>query len=72
MSDNVHVLRLITGEELIAVVESFDGTVYKINNVAVLIPTQDNSLGLAPFMAYCEDGPLELRGSDVMFTRTPV
>ena len=23
-------------------------------------------------MAYCEDGPLELRGSDVMFTRTPV
>lgn len=72
MSD-VNVIRLSTGEELIATVEKVDGDVLTIKDVAILIPTQENSLGLAPFMAYTEapDG-LHLKDKDIMFVVKPV
>lgn len=72
MSNSIRVLRLNSGEELIANVLEFTGTLYEIDDVAVLIPTESNNLGLAPFMAYCNPEPLILKESDVMYTRTPV
>ena len=76
---NVNVLRLSTGEELIATVDNVEttstrGNVYELSDIAILIPTESNSLGLAPFMNYTE---ATIRGisvaeKDVMFVTEPV
>ena len=78
MSD-VNVLRLSTGEEIIATVEDVEttstrGNVYELSDVAVLIPTESNSLGLAPFMAYTEVASrgMVIAEKDIMFVTTPV
>ena len=54
---NIKIVRLTTGEELICDVKvrserSTDQVILK--DVAILIPTQQNQLGLAPFMAYSD------------------
>lgn len=64
---SVKIVRLTSGEELIG---TLNGN--KLSDVAILIPTQQNSLGLAPFMAYAEFKYLELNEKDVMFTVDPV
>lgn len=53
MSD-IKIVRLSTGEELICEVHSVEGRLdlKTLKDIAILIPTQQNSLGLAPFMAY--------------------
>ena len=51
---NIKIVRLTTGEELICDVK-VNGTMDVIlKDVAILIPTQQNQLGLAPFMAYSD------------------
>jgi len=69
---NIKIIRLSTGEELIADVE-WEGNVAVLKDVAILIPTQQNSLGLAPFMAYsnAKDG-MHVEGNFIMFTVDPV
>lgn len=74
MSDNIKIVRLSTGEELIATIgDSFNTGVVNLIDVAILIPTQQNSLGLAPFMAYsnAKEG-LEVPRAFVMFMADPV
>ena len=74
MSDNIKIVRLSTGEELIATIgDSMNTGAINLIDVAILIPTQQNSLGLAPFMAYsnAKDG-LEVPRSFVMFMVEPV
>jgi len=71
MSD-IQIVRLTSGEELIAdVTIQTDG--YLLSDVAILIPTQQNQLGLAPFMAYGEpkDG-IFLKNEHIMFLIEPV
>ena len=71
MSD-IKVVRLSTGEELLTTLETKEGY-YELTDVAILIPTQQNSLGLAPFMAYCDtEKGLQLQPKDVMFILDPV
>lgn len=51
---NIKIVRLTTSEELICDV-TINGTMDIIlKDVAILIPTQQNQLGLAPFMAYSD------------------
>lgn len=69
---SVKIVRLITGEELICTIDSDDGITYSISDVAILIPTQQNSLGLAPFLAYANYTKLDLKHSQVMFVLDPV
>lgn len=74
MSDNIKIVRLTTGEELIATVtETMDESKVTLSDVAILIPTQSNSLGLAPFMAYSNaaDG-LNVSMQYIMFIVDPV
>ena len=78
MSSEIKIMRLTTGEELIAdttfTSTSSQGRVYRLNDIAILIPTEANSLGLAPFMAYTtasKDG-ITLAEKDVMFVTDPV
>lgn len=74
MSDNIKIVRLSTGEELLTTVaDTFTPGKVKLVDVAILIPTQSNSLGLAPFMAYSDakDG-FEVDEKFIMFTVEPV
>ena len=70
--DNIKIVRLTTGEELICSTK-VSSTGYTLKDVAILIPTQNNQLGLAPFMAYSDakDG-MEIPRSYVMFMVDPV
>jgi ABC-type multidrug transport system permease subunit len=72
MSESIAVLRLNSGEELICNVTEISAKHYTVDDVAVLIPTESNNLGLAPFMAYCKAEPLVLKERDVMYIREPV
>ena len=69
---NIQIVRLTSGEELIAdVAIQTDG--YLLSDIAVLIPTQQNQLGLAPFMAYGvpKDG-IFFKNEHTMFLIEPV
>jgi len=72
------IMRLTTGEELICTTEtkktSSRGTVYKIRDIAILIPTESNSLGLAPFVPYstASTNGVEIAEKDVMFVTEPI
>ena len=71
MSD-IQIVRLTSGEELIAdVITQTDG--YLLSDIAILIPTQQNQLGLAPFMAYGvpKDG-IFFKNEHIMFLIEPV
>ena len=74
MSD-IKIVRISTGEELLCTVDSsiIDKDHLNLSDVAILIPTEANSLGLAPFMAYSDakDG-MEIPRSYVMFMVDPV
>lgn len=69
---DIKIVRLSTGEELLCEVSGGPES-YTLKDVAILIPTQQNSLGLAPFMAY-SDAPhgMTVPGSFVMFMVDPV
>lgn len=76
---NIKIVRLATGEELICEVTHLkhtpqtDGAAYILKDVAILIPTQQNSLGLAPFMAYSDASKgMEIDPKFVMFVVDPV
>jgi len=68
----IKIVRLATGEELIC--ELSGGPDYfTLKDVAILIPTQENSLGLAPFMAYSEAPKgMTIASNFVMFVVDPV
>lgn len=68
---SVKIVRLTSGEELIATVNDGSGTA-KLSDVAILIPTEANQLGLAPFMAYGDYKEIELQHKDIMFMVDPV
>ena len=71
MSD-IKIVRLATGEELICTVSGGPDH-YTLKDVAILIPTQQNSLGLAPFMAYSEaSNGITVASNFVMFIVDPV
>ena len=72
MSD-IKIVRISTGEELLCTVDSSNKDHLTLSDVAILIPTEANSLGLAPFMAYSDakDG-MEIQRSYVMFMVDPV
>lgn len=70
---NVKIVRLTTGEELIATVKYNPDGSANLSDVAILIPTQQNSLGLAPFMAYSDaSNGFDIDKKDIMFVVAPV
>lgn len=68
----IKIVRLTSGEELLATVDLMDNG-YVLNDIAVLIPTQQNQLGLAPFMPYAVyTKGIEFQSKDIMFVTEPV
>jgi len=78
MSPETKIVRLSTGEELICTLTSEStssrGTVYHMTDIAILIPTEANQLGLAPFMPYSTGitSGVDITEKDVMFVTDPV
>lgn len=70
---NIKIVRLTTGEELICDLKVSNKDQVILTDVAILIPTQQNQLGLAPFMAYSDakDG-FHTTMASVMFIVEPV
>ena len=69
----IQIVRLQTGEEIIAKVEVSDDS-YFLKNPAIILPAGQGKVGLAPYLPYCEiseDG-LEIDKKFVMFVSTPV
>ena len=69
----VKIVRLNTGEELLCdVKESHDGY-YHLTDVAIIIPTQENTLALMPFMPYSviKQVGIKVSKENVMFTVEP-
>mgnify|MGYP003126228327 FL=1 len=71
MYDNVKVVRLQTGEELIAQWEQ-DGDVVTLTKPAVILPAGEGRIGLAPYLPYCEFEDMVLQNRHVMFVLDPV
>jgi hypothetical protein len=70
---DIKIVRISTGEELICSVSEEGQEHYTLKDVAILIPTQQNSLGLAPFMAYSDATKgMTIPASFVMFMVDPV
>ena len=68
----VKLVRLQTGEELIAKTEKTDGK-YTLKNVAIVLPAGQGKIGLAPYMPYCEiEKGFEVKEQHVMFVVDPV
>lgn len=74
MQDEIKLIRLTSGEELIGKFSEVDDKVLLGKNLTVLIPTQSNSLGLAPYMPYTtiDMTGIELRLKDIMFMLDPI
>jgi hypothetical protein len=70
---NIKIVRLSTGEELICEVVKTESSKLNLKDIAILIPTQQNQLGLAPFMAYSQAANgMEIEESFIMFMVDPV
>lgn len=71
----IKLIRLRSGEELIAkIAKTSDESIVTLKDVTILIPTQSNSLGLAPFMPYTkiEESGVDIPMSEIIFTLDPV
>jgi hypothetical protein len=77
-AENVKIIRLLSGEEIMAEVVSDNGTVLSVKNPLriVVVPSKGDpsapSVGLAPFMQFSEDKDLTLNKNCVITTATPM
>jgi len=66
---SVKIVRLVSGEELICGHESVDGNMVKLSKVAVLIPTGQGKIALAPWVPYAvEKAVFDISERHIVFT----
>jgi len=73
MSENIKLLRLTSGEEIIAEVDTSDGNQVEIKDAIIMIPAGKGKIGFMPFIPYtkAKDG-LTIRSKDIMFMVDPI
>ena len=73
MSENIKLLRLTSGEEIIAEVDTSDGNQVEIKDAIIMIPAGEGKIGFMPFKPYtkAKDG-LTIRSKDIMFMVDPI
>ena len=67
---NVKIVRLNTGEELLCAVKELNDESYHLTDVSIIVPTQEKSIALMPYMPYSnisKDG-ITVKKEFVMFT----
>lgn len=74
MENQIKLFRLCTGEELIGKMTKMNNSHYFVRDITILIPTQSNSLGLAPFMPYAktDESGVVFHEKDIMFMLDPI
>ena len=77
-TENLKIIRMLTGEEIIAEIVVDSGEKLSIKNPLriVVMPNkadpQQPTVGLAPFMQFSEEKELTLNKNHVTFTATPI
>jgi len=66
------VIRLTTGEEIIAKVNAVEGVNLNIESPLILLPTEDGKLTFATWIPYMRDKTLDINLNTVMFMFEPV
>ena len=71
--DNIKLVRLTSGEELIANVDMKDSNKPALHNAIIMIPAGEGKIGFMPFMAYtkAKDG-ITIDNKFVLFIVDPV
>ena len=70
MSD-VQIVRLTTGEEVVAKVK-YDKGFYTLTDGILLVPAGEGKIGMVPFVPYATREPVVIGESHVMFTVEPM
>ena len=70
---SIKLIRLTSGEEIIAEIANTSEDTYQIKDAIIMIPAGEGKIGFMPFMPYtkAKDG-LTLRDKDVMFMVDPI
>lgn len=69
----IKLLRLVSGEEIIAEITNSNEDSYQIKDAIVMIPAGEGRIGFMPFMPYTEaKNGLTIRKQDVMFSVDPI
>ena len=70
---SIELIRLTSGEEIIAEIANTSEDTYQIKDAIIMIPAGEGKIGFMPFMPYtkAKDG-LVLKKQDVMFMIDPV
>ena len=71
MSD-IKLVRLHSGEEILCTITSMTRDNIIIEDITVIIPTQDRNIGLAPWMPYAETNGMTIKLDYVAFIEDPV
>jgi hypothetical protein len=64
-------VRLITGEEVIASIEENSDSTITIKEGVMLIPAGEGRIGMVPFMPYSDGSPITISKTHVMFMTNP-
>ncbi len=74
MSDkNIKLMRLVSGEEIIAEVSNSSKDGYTVKDAIVMIPAGEGKIGIMPWMPYTKANKgLTVRKQDIMFMVEPV
>ena len=71
MKDEVKIVRLSTGEEVVAKV-SFEDGVYTLKSPAILVPTGEGKIAMAPWCFYSDEpNGIDVRDNFVVFVARP-
>ena len=68
----VQVVRLTSGEEVIARTQKLEGLGYDLTNPLILLPTDDNKLTFATWLPYLKGDVLFVKKDAVLFTFEPI
>ena len=71
MGDKIKLIRLLTGEELIAKCDINDNVVI-VNKPLLVILTQDNQTTLFPWQLFSKDDTFELQRDHILCISTPM
>jgi hypothetical protein len=67
---DVQLVRLVTGEEVVAEV-SYDKGFYTLTDAILLVPAGEGKIGMVPFVPYAKREPVVIGEAHVMFQLTP-
>ena len=69
----IKLLRLVSGEEVIAEITNSNEDSYQIKDASVMIPAGEGKLGFMPWMPYTKAAEgVSIRKQDVMFVIEPI